>query len=905
MGYWSLLLRKGHRRSARVGSSQCRQLVVAALEERCVPTADLWTQRGGDAGHTSYVDVSFNPATLTQAWNQPLGYTQSGTGSWSERAVAIDETHVYRTDLEGYAFNGTYHVFAYDLQTGAQVWHCTLIGNAFEGVGEPSVAGGIVYVNRAGHSGISGGTDADWPRIYGFDAQTGSTVLELKYHAQWGSNERPVIADNQLVVEDGYYGGISAYTASTMTRKWFQARSAAYDAPFAALDDEFAYAFNNESYRRDTGARLPNITGPTGLTWVADPMVSDSGRVFYEVRDAEHFSTAWGLSAFDGNTHTPIWTFNTPVAPNAKAVGNGIVAVTAGPTLYLLNEADGSLIRSWQAPNNLTSEIILTRTHAFVQSSSFGLAKVHAIDLSTGQEVWTYTNDGVMEMAMGGDHLLLSHHMFVRAFTAGAENQPPSAADDSATTNEDTPVTIAVLANDTDPEGSALTVILVDPPAHGSALVNADGTVTYTPAANFSGTDTFTYKVSDGLQDSNLATVTITMSAVQDPPVANAGPDQTADEAAAVAFDGGGSLDVDGDPLTYTWDFGDGGTGTGATPTHAYADNGTFTATLTVDDGHGNTDTDTQVVTVNNVAPAAGVSGPTSGVRGQARTFTFTATDASPVDQAGTFTYVIDWGDGSAAQTVQGPASIQLDHVFTITGSIAVTVTATDKDGSEGPPASMVISIQTAEMQGNTLVVSGTLDNDTIVIKPVDLRRNLSVTVNGVDQGTFRPTGQIIVYAQAGDDTVRMESARTKGFNVFVRVPAILFGESGNDTVNTLGSRADNVLVGGDGDDSLSSGTWRDILVGGLGVDMLRGAGGSDLLIAGATDFDANVSALSSFRAEWGRRGLGYQGRINHLTGATPGGRNGTNLLTPATVHDDASVDQLTGEAGADWFLYH
>src|SRR5262249_7114275 len=193
--------------------------------------------------------------------------------------------------------------------------------------------------------------------------------------------------------------------------------------------------------------------------------------------------------------------------------------------------------------------------------------------------------------------------------------------------------------------------------------------------------------------------------------------DQTANEAATVAFDGSGSYDVDGDSLTYSWTFGDGGTAAGATPTHAYADNGTYTVTLTVDDGHGNSSSDALVVTVVNVAPTAGLSGPATGVRGQPRTFTFTAADVSPVDQAGTFTYSINWGDGSAAQTVQGPASVNVDHVFTGSGTFAVTVTATDKDGGQSSPASGSIQIRAVEMQGNTLAVGGTLSGDSIIIR--------------------------------------------------------------------------------------------------------------------------------------------------------------------------------------------
>src|SRR5262249_5270316 len=72
-----------------------------------------------------------------------------------------------------------------------------------------------------------------------------------------------------------------------------------------------------------------------------------------------------------------------------------------------------------------------------------------------------------------------------------------------------------VLANDSDPQGSPLTAALVTGPAHGSLTLNADGTFSYTPAANFVGTDSFTYRASNGQALSNVATVTLT---VRQPP---------------------------------------------------------------------------------------------------------------------------------------------------------------------------------------------------------------------------------------------------------------------------------------------------------------------------------------------------------------------------------------------------
>ena len=69
-----------------------------------------------------------------------------------------------------------------------------------------------------------------------------------------------------------------------------------------------------------------------------------------------------------------------------------------------------------------------------------------------------------------------------------------------------------VLGNDTDPDGNPLSPLLVSGPSHGALTPDADGSFTYSPAANFNGSDSFTYRASDGSLASNPATVTITVT---------------------------------------------------------------------------------------------------------------------------------------------------------------------------------------------------------------------------------------------------------------------------------------------------------------------------------------------------------------------------------------------------------
>jgi VCBS repeat-containing protein len=100
-------------------------------------------------------------------------------------------------------------------------------------------------------------------------------------------------------------------------------------------------------------------------------------------------------------------------------------------------------------------------------------------------------------------------------------NQAPVAAADAYTTAEDTPLMVAppgVLGNDTDPDHNPLSAVLVSGPSHGTLTLNPDGSFTYTPATNDNGPDSFTYRASDGSLASNLATVAITVTTVNDAP---------------------------------------------------------------------------------------------------------------------------------------------------------------------------------------------------------------------------------------------------------------------------------------------------------------------------------------------------------------------------------------------------
>ncbi len=115
--------------------------------------------------------------------------------------------------------------------------------------------------------------------------------------------------------------------------------------------------------------------------------------------------------------------------------------------------------------------------------------------------------------------------LLVGGVTIAAENstlnQPPVALEDSATTPEDTSITIDVFDNDFDPDGDPLSIVTLGQPLHGFAqLAPAAGLVGYSPAPDYSGTDDFWYEISDGAGGTATAKVRVTITAVNDPPIA-------------------------------------------------------------------------------------------------------------------------------------------------------------------------------------------------------------------------------------------------------------------------------------------------------------------------------------------------------------------------------------------------
>lgn len=194
-----------------------------------------------------------------------------------------------------------------------------------------------------------------------------------------------------------------------------------------------------------------------------------------------------------------------------------------------------------------------------------------------------------------------------------AANNAPVAADQAVSTNEDTALAITLSATDAD--GDTLVYSKLSDPV-GGTLSGTVPNLTYTPFADFYGSDSFTFNASDGQDDSNVATVTITVNAVNDAPVLGSAPWADADPATLPGTNVNvAASDIDGDALTYSWSkvsgpgtvsFSPNGNSLSDIASATFSVAGSYVLRVTVSDGSANTSGDLALeVVAPNTAPVA------------------------------------------------------------------------------------------------------------------------------------------------------------------------------------------------------------------------------------------------------------------------------------------------------------
>ncbi len=384
-----------------------------------------------------------------------------------------------------------------------------------------------------------------------------------------------------------------------------------------------------------------------------------------EATEAPLANAAWAFTSGFGYTLAPVTQMEAYVSSQVYALRN---YQSRAP--WLSSDAFGF---AWSPQNlaalGLTASQFTTQTAALLDRLA---AAIHDTDVPT---------DDPGSAACGGDGSLCAADIAGASFNLGWQifgTWVPSVLDSTTTTAEDTPVAIPLVATG---GGGPLTFTIVTPPQHGTLTADSTGALpTYTPAPDYNGTDSFTFKAFDGLVTSRVATMQIAITPVNDPPTVTLDQPLPVGEGSPVTLTAHGA-DVDGDALTYTWTTDVGTLTPSGLTASLVVDDGPATAnvTVTADDGNGGTTTAAVTVEVDNVAPTVNAGPSLAATWGVPLSIAGAATDPSTADTQAGLQASWDFGDGSPTT-----AGFAVSHTYANPGTYTATLTATDKNGGAG-----------------------------------------------------------------------------------------------------------------------------------------------------------------------------------------------------------------------------
>ena len=486
--------------------------------------------------------------------------------------------------------------------------------------------------------------------------------------------------------------GAVAFTATTVT----YTPAAGYVG-----DDSFTYTISDGHGGAATAAvsasvinRNPTAVGDAGFTVQntaisLDPRVNDSdadgdaltvaavgapanGTAAYTQASVTYTPTAgyvggdnFTYTISDGHGGTAVSTVSMTIDDRAPvAVADSIstslnTAVTFNPRTND-NDPDGDV---------LTISGVGAASHGGVVNNSGASITYTPAPGYVGADSFTYTiSDGKGKSATATVSILVN-------------NRWPTPLDDTATTVQNTAVTLNPRANDSDPDGDALTITAVGGAGHGSVVNNSGASLTYTPSTGYVGTDGFTYTVSDGRGGTATANVSVTVN--NRTPTASADTVATNQNTAVTFNPRANDSDPDGDTLTISAVGGaghgsvvnNGGASLTYTPTAGYV--GVDSFTYTISDGKGGTATATVSVTVNNRTPTATADAVATN-QNTALTFDPRGNDSDPDGDALTISAVGAAGHGSV---VNNGTSIIYAPAAGYVGADSFTYTISDGKG--------------------------------------------------------------------------------------------------------------------------------------------------------------------------------------------------------------------------------
>ena len=342
----------------------------------------------------------------------------------------------------------------------------------------------------------------------------------------------------------------------------------------------------------------------------------------------------------------------------------GAAATTVTFTVNPVNDPPTATAQNISTPQNTAKVVTLTATDVEGDPLTYALGTQPAhgnVSIAGDQATYTpaggYSGPDSFTFA-ASDGALTSAPATVSINITAAVNHAPTATAQSTSTPEDTAKVITLVGSDSD--GDTLTFAKANDPAHGTVTITSSGSATYTPAANYTGADSFTFTVSDGALTSAAATVTINVTPVNDgPTVTGTLLRTTAGTPVSATL---GNSDPDGDSVTITTATSPAHgsvTSSGATVTYTPAiRSGTDSFLVTVSDGHGGTAQAQVGVEITALTAQLQLSTP-SATRGTAVATTITATGPSGAIPAGSVTL-------SNGGTTLGTATIRPDGTASV-----------------------------------------------------------------------------------------------------------------------------------------------------------------------------------------------------------------------------------------------
>jgi hypothetical protein len=497
---------------------------------------------------------------------------------------------------------------------------------------------------------------------------------------------------------------------------------------------------------------------------------------------------------------------------------------------------------------------------------------------------------------------------------------PPSAVDDTASTLINQPVTISVLANDTDPAGATITpssVALATSPTHGTAVAQADGTIIYTPNAGFTGTDTFTYTESDSNDETSAAgAVTVTVSTPTPPTIITNPLDVTTTAGAPLTIDVLSDVQVQSAPLapstvTVVTAPTNGSAVTQSDGSILYTPNPQFTGsdsfTYTVADTIGDVSAaGTVSISVSHATPPVATNITAPVLSGQANSVTVltSVTSGAPL-VASSVTVVTAPANGTATVNTDGSISYTPVAGYIGTDTFSYTVGNTNLDTSNTATVSLDVGTSISNVKGaaHTLVFTDAVGG----VETVTLNKG-TADIFFTGTGSLTTTGSKATVTGAGLDlgsitltgTTKASALSIRGS---VKTPATLGGITDTAPLGTISAASVNlsgpVALGGLG--SLVIGSINQAA---LNLDATVNAGilipPKVTLTAGAitdTNLTSSVPITSMRITSWTNSDPSQQIVVPSMGTLTVAGGFDTNLLLTNTNAKVVSLNsaKITG----------